>query len=390
MITFLDSISINPYFRLEYSSEEAELKHFEHAVYEFIDYLIENYAPSKIEKFLFSITTVHELSTLNQNEFNEFKATYTKILTYIKKKNKNIKIGSPTYTKREILNTNIYKDLFEQLRKYDYEFDFYPISFLDNKEKYIQKNKNELKEFIQYLKDNNLFIERKMYFENINFTNERNLLNDTLYSSNYLSKNLIDNIKSLGAYCKNCFIEHNKKAILSKDPFSGAPGLITYNNIKKASYNAYVLFSKLGNKLLKKSNNYIVTLKDGNIIILINNYNHYADLYADDQYYDISDNDRYVPFPKSTNINFKFSIDNLPKKIAKIKTSYISKTSGSAYDKSLNIGNISDLTHEEVNSLKRLSEIDFKVSKKEIHDDSLNLNITISPLETILIGITFN
>ena len=113
-------------------------------------------------------------------------------------------------------------------------------------------------------------------------------------------------------------------------------------------------------------------------------------MYADDQYYDISENDRYVPFPKSTNINFKFSFDNLPKKTAKIKTSYISKTSGSAYDKSINIGNINDLTHEEVNSLKRLSEIDFKVTKKEIHDQSLDLNITIAPLETILIEITFN
>ena len=390
MISFLDSINVNPYFRLEYDFEEMNLSHFEHAVYEFIDYIVENYAPSKIEKFMFSITSTTELSKLKNQEFHDFKSTYTRILSYLRKKNKKFKIGSPTYTKKEILSTNIYKDLFEHLRKHDFEFDFYPISFLDNNEKYIQKNKNELKEFIQYLKDNNLFIERKMYFENINFTNERNLLNDTLYSSNYLSKNLIDNIKSLGAYCKNCFIEHNKKAILSKDPFSGAPGLLTYNNIKKASYNAYVLFSKLGDKLLKKSNNYIVTLKDGNIVILINNYNHYADLYADDQYYDISENDRYVPFPKSTNINFKFSFDNLPKKTAKIKTSYISKTSGSAYDKSINIGNINDLTHEEVNSLKRLSEIDFKVTKKEIHDQSLDLNITIAPLETILIEITFN
>ena len=76
-----------------------------------------------------------------------------------------------------------------------------------------------------------------------------------------------------------------ESVVLSKNPFSGAPGLLTYNNIKKASYNAYVLFSKLGDKLLKKSNNYSVTLKDNNIVILINNYNHYADLYADSQYF---------------------------------------------------------------------------------------------------------
>ena len=125
-------------------------------------------------------------------------------------------------------------------------------------------------------------------------------------------------------------------------------------------------------------------------VILINNYNHYADLYADSQYYEISETERYIPFPKSTNINFKFSFDNLPNKSAKIKTSYISATSGSAYDKSLKIGDINSLNQNEVNSLKNLSEIDFKVTKKEIYEDSLNLNITIAPLETILIEINFD
>lgn len=389
IINFLDSIHINPYFRLEFSPSEMNIEHFEKAVYELVDYISSNTSINKIEKYMISITPDTKISSLTHKDFLAFRSTYVRIINYIRKKNKYIKVGAPTFTRSEIKDTNIFKEFLVSSKKNDYDYDFYPISFLDYDEKYIQKNKNELKEFIQYLKDNNMFIERKMYFENINFTNERNLLNDTLYSSNYLSKNLIDNIKSIGSYCKNCFIEHNKKQILSKDPFSGAPGLLTYNNIKKASYNAYVMFSKLGDKLLKKSNNYIVTLKDGNIVILINNYNHYADLYADSQYYEISNNERYLPFPKSTNINFRFSFDNLPKKSAKIKTSYISKTSGSAYDKSLNIGNMSYLNHEEIDALRKLSEIDFKVTKKDIYEDTLKLDITIAPLETILIEITF-
>lgn len=390
IITFLDSININPYFKFEYSFEDMNIEHFEKAVKDFIDYIVNNYSPAKVSNFLISINCTTEISKLTNREFTNFRYVYFNLLAYLRKQNKKIKIGAPTFTRSEILNTNIFKNFISEVKKSDFEYDFYPISYLDNDTRYIQKNKNELKEFIQYLKDNNLFFEKKMYFENINFTNERNLLNDTLYSSNYLSKNLIDNIKSLGAFCKNCFIDNSKQVLLSKNPFSGAPGLLTYNNIKKASYNAYILFSKLGDKLLKKSNNYIVTLKDDNIVILINNYNHYADLYADSQYYDISETERYIPFPKSTNINFKFHLENLPKKSAKIKTSYISKTSGSAYDKSLIIGDINLLNHEEVDSLKKLSEIDFKVTKKEIVDEFLDLDINIAPLETMLIEITFD
>ena len=388
ILTFLDTVSINPYFKFEYDFEIMKIEEFENSIKELVDYIVLQYSHKNLSKFMVSISCSKELSLLSNKDLTIFKSMYYKVIDYIKNKKINIKIGSPNFTKNEILTTNCFKIFIDELKKYDIDCDFYPISYLDNRGKYIQKNKDELKEFIQYLKDNNLFFERKLYFENINFTNERNLLNDTLYSSNYLSKNLIDNIKSLGAYCKNCFFENSRQTVLSKNPFSGSPGLLTYNNIKKASYNAYVLFSKLGNKLLKKSNNYIVTIKNGNIVILINNYNHYADLYADDQYYDISDQDRYVPFPKSTNINFKFSFNNLPKKSAKIKISYISSSSGSAYDKSLKIGNINLLNHEEVDSLRKLSTIDFKIANKEIINNSLNLDITIAPLETILIEIT--
>lgn len=388
-LNFLDSIHINPYFKLEYDCKTMKIDEFEKAIKDFVDYICLSLPSKKLSNVLISLSTDKEITLLNKQELTGFKTLYFELSKYIKNKKKGIKIGAPTFTKTEILETRCLKSFIEDCNKFGLECDFYPISYLDYRKKYIQKNKNELKEFVQFLKDNGMFFERKLYFENINFTNEKNLLNDTLYSSNYLSKNLIDNIKSLGAYCKNCFSESSKQAILSKNPFSGAPGLLTYNNIKKASYNAYVLFSKLGNKLLKKSNNYIVTLKDENIVILINNYNHYADLYADSQYYDISDQNRYIPFPKSTNINFKFSFENLPKKSAKIKTSYISSASGSAYDKAIKIGDINLLNHKEIDSLKKLSTIDFKVNEKQINEGTLNLDITIAPFETILIEIAF-
>ena len=222
------------------------------------------------------------------------------------------------------------------------------------------------------------------------FTNQNNLLNDTLYASNYLCKNLIDNIKSIGSYSKNIFIDKEDIIYNSKNPFKGYPGLVTYNNIKKASYNAYVFFSKLGNKLVKKSNNYIVTVKENDVAILINNYNHYADLYAKNEYYEISENNRYICFPKSTNIHFKFEINNLKSENVIIKKSFISKNSGSAYDKSLAIGDINLLTKEELNSLNKLSDINFELEKRSIKNNTLSLDITIAPLETILIEIFMN
>lgn len=386
IIDFLSSLNIYPYFKFEYQ-KNMSLSKFEDALKQFITHLKNKYSSKILSNFLVSITFDTPKSFDELANSNDYTNSYTRIYKMIKSEVKSIKFGAPTFYKKDIENTDVFKNFIAYIKLNNIELDFFPINYLNKDEYYLQKNKDELKEFINYLKENNLFFEKKVFFENINFTNKNNLLNDTLYASNYLCKNLIDNIKSIGAYSKNIFIDKEDIIYTSKNPFKGYPGLVTYNNIKKASYNAYIFFSKLGDKLLKKSNNYIVTTKGNDVAILINNYNHYADLYANNEYYEISENNRYVCFPKSTNINFRFEINNLESKNVIIKKSYISKTSGSAYDKALSIGDIDLLTKEELNSLNRLSDINFELERKTLDNNTLNLDITIAPLETILIEI---
>ena len=355
ILDFLFSLNLYPYFKFEYT-KNISLSNFEDCIKSLTKHLKYKYSNKELNNYLLSISS-EDKSLFN----NEFLASYINIYKAIKEETKSIKIGAPTFYKNEILNCSNFLNYIDFIKNKKLEIDFLPINYLDKDGYYLQKNKDELKEFISYLKENNLFFERKMYFENVNFTNKYNLLNDTLYASNYLCKNLIDNIKSIGAFSKNIFIDKENVIFNSRNPFKGYPGLLTYNNIKKASYNAYVFLSKLGDKLLKKSNNYIVTTKDNKIIILINNYNHYADLYANNEYYEISENNRYICFPKSTNIHFKFEINNLPNNNLIIKKSYISKESGSSYDKSLELGDINLLNKDELDSLKNLSAINFKI-----------------------------
>ena len=389
IIEFLSSINIYPYFKFEYQ-KQMNLAGFEGAINQFVLHLKKKYSPKILSNFYLSITYVDFKDNIILSNSNNYTKSYLDIYKNIKNEIKSIKLGAPTFYKNDIETTSVFFDFVNFIKINNIELDFFPINYLSKDEYYLQKNKDELKEFINYLKENNLFFEKKMYFENINFTNQNNLLNDTLYASNYLCKNLIDNIKSIGSYSKNIFIDKEDIIYNSKNPFKGYPGLVTYNNIKKASYNAYVFFSKLGNKLVKKSNNYIVTVKENDVAILINNYNHYADLYANNEYYEITENNRYICFPKSTNIHFKFDINNLESKNVIIKKSFISKNSGSAYDKSLAIGDINLLTKEELNSLNKLSDINFELERRSIKEKSLHLDITIAPLETILIEIFMN
>lgn len=56
----------------------------------------------------------------------------------------------------------------------------------------------------------------------------------------------------------------------------------------------------------------------------------------------------------------------------------------------LAIGDINLLTKEELNSLNKLSDINFELEKRSIKNNALSLDITIAPLETILIEIFMN
>ena len=52
------------------------------------------------------------------------------------------------------------------------------------------------------------------------------------------------------------------------------------------------------------------------------------------------------------------------------------------------LGDVNLLSKNELDSLKKLSDVNFKIERKEIENNTLNLDIKIAPLETILIEIT--
>lgn len=388
LLEILKELKLKPYFKFQYNSKKFDYEEYMTFLSLIADFISDNYEKEELLSWLFNLS-LKDIDTCTKTEFMDFLHFYEKIHNLARSKYKTIKIGSPTFAKSLVETTSYYEDFVEYAKNRNLDISFYSIEYKneDVLEHKLSKNKEELKDFINSLKDKHLFFENKMYFENINFTSNKSLLNDTLYSSSYLCKNLIDNIKSIHSYGKLGFSDLMNGAYSHEELFNGNNGFFTYNMIKKPSYNVFCLFSKLGNKLLKKSQNYIVTLKDNKIIILINNYSHYSSLYAENEYYEISNQARYHCFPKSTNINFKILIKDLNYSSCKIKTTSLSLNSGSSFDKWLEIGAPHKLNNEEVETLKKLSEMNFFIEHKKILESKILVDCSVSPLETKLIEI---
>ena len=97
-----------------------------------------------------------------------------------------------------------------------------------------------------------------------------NYLYDTTFMLPYIIHNGIkdkDSIQSIQG-----FDIINKQASLTNEVFFGYPGLVNDKGIRKPSYYAYYLMSKLGDELVYKDNGCIVTKGDGSYQILLYSY----------------------------------------------------------------------------------------------------------------------
>lgn len=265
-------------------------------------------------------------------------------------------------------------------------FDYYLMNYISITDiPSVIKDKNNFMNFMSKIK----LEPEKIIVKNINFTGEtKNLLNDTLYKSSFICKNIISSIEKVHAFLINPMFDTSIEESYQLNPFDGKAGFFTYNFLRKASYYANLFCAKLENTLIKSGKSFIVTLNQNKIVILLNNYTHYSDLYADQKYYEIKNENRYSCFAKSTKIHYTIQIENLEFSSVKIKTSYLTKKSGSSYDRYIETCKDILLDIDEFKIFKEMCNIQFHIEKKPIYNNRLLLETSLEPLETQLIELT--
>jgi AraC-like DNA-binding protein/beta-xylosidase len=185
-----------------------------------------------------------------------------------------------------------------------------------------------------------------------------NKIYDTAYMLPYIIHNTLFNKNSLSFL--RAFDVLEKEISLTNEVFIGAPGLVNDMGIRKPSYYAYYLLSKLGNEIVAMENGYIVTKKDNEYCILLYSYN---DELNDMQNFE----DIFTKRGKRKIYKRKISlnIENI-KKSSRIITYEISERVGSSYNYWLSMGSPDRLNKEEKEILHKASfpKIEFKYSKK--------------------------
>ena len=207
----------------------------------------------------------------------------------------------------------------------------------------------------QYIKD---------YYElevcEIDFTSKSDLnsIYDTAYMLPYIIHNTIFKGNSL-SFLK-AFDVLEKEINITNEVFIGAPGIVNDMGIRKPSYYAYYLLSKLGNDIIALDDGYIVTKSDNYYAILL--YSHNDDVNTLVSYEDIY---QKSGMRKSFERKYSLNIVNI-KNSTRIITYEVNESIGSSYNYWLAMGSPDRLSKEEKEILHKASypKIEFKYSKK--------------------------
>lgn len=178
---------------------------------------------------------------------------------------------------------------------------------------------------------------------------------DTAYMSAFIVYTAINNIgkiTSLGYWVCSDIFEEN---YVFNSPFHGGFGLINYDGIRKASFYAFWLLSKLGTEVVDCNENYLVTTNSNKSeyqIIMCN-------LAEFDAFYSNGDRSKskkepYRVFEECKQREFNINFNNIQGKY--VMDSYeINRNSGSAYDVWVAQGRKDNLKPDEVQYIKEKS-----------------------------------
>ncbi|GAA0746750.1 helix-turn-helix domain-containing protein [Clostridium oceanicum] len=192
--------------------------------------------------------------------------------------------------------------------------------------------------------------ENKINYNIIKHSKKNNKVNkvyDTLYMLPYIIDNYLNKKDDLEFL--TLFDEFSYNNYIDNELFCGGYGLINRQEMKKSSYYAYCFLSKLGNNILCKGDNYIITENKDEIQILLYSYDRRLGKIVNSK--DLRNSDIYN---KNTQKNFSINLSALESDYKVVMYKMDEKT-GDLYSNWLKIGNPKRILKEDKNILLKSS-----------------------------------
>lgn len=424
VIDFLLSINLKPLIELSFMPKDLardlsntmfenpsiisppkDMDKWNYLIRNLIIHFIDRYGYEEVKSWLFCLWNEPDSppSMFGFENDNDFFELYKNTYQTVKECMPDITFGGPSIMSETFVNGIWIKKFGDYCTKNNcnpdfFNFHFYPLeidlntvnSNLHQKPRLIlNKNENIFRDTIQKIHSiiHNINLKNIPLFltEWNSSVSHKDLLNDTTFKASYLAKNILENydvIDSFGYWSLSDFIE---EARLPKDLFHGGLGLFTYNKIKKPQYHVLTMINKLGDSLISNGDGYFITKKNNSYQVILYNYQHFSNLYASGELFDMTFTNRYTPFVNPKVKKLLLTLSNLEFDNYVLKETIVNRTYGSCFDKWIEMGGYSLETSEEVEILNNLSSPMIKKQLVQAKEGIYNLSVELEPHEVRLI-----
>jgi xylan 1,4-beta-xylosidase len=199
----------------------------------------------------------------------------------------------------------------------------------------------------------------------------RNYLNDSIFKASFIVKNVVENMDDVSVAGYWALPDLTADYADINRILFGGNGLVSINGLLKPSYYAYFFLSLLGEKLVKKGNGYIITTNGGDDYqILLYHYCHPADYYCLRGDTDIDKNNVNNIFGDAMRRNFSVRLYGVSPGEYRIKKLAVNSRHGSILDQWNKMSGVYDLSPEEINHLKNISQPEMSIFYNETSNES--------------------
>ncbi|HHD7473825.1 TPA: helix-turn-helix domain-containing protein [Klebsiella oxytoca] len=368
---------------------------------EFLKHLIKRYGTSVISKWVFELPVYFNSPKYLDGNDKDFQLKWGKIVTLIKTILPECKIAGPglivfSDKKRteieikKIITSHTPPDIFTMIA-----FPYMAINDGDNTHLKRISNSDFFKTEIEIASNilvENGFNNKIWITEWNNSISNRNHIQDSCYRGTFILKNILDTADLIDSYGYWYTSDLINVYFDSKNILNGSAGLLTKNGICKPAFYALNFFSRLGEYILIKTDECIITSNNRNSYRVIC-FNH-LDLTPS---YFINDESKISPrqvekyFEDGENMELQIEISNMEDgNIYSVHQEIINTQNGSILDKWIELDCEPELSLKEITYLRRTCVPKFVKEKIMVTDGVLSLDVKLEPHEMRFIHITLN
>lgn len=217
---------------------------------------------------------------------------------------------------------------------------------------------------------------------------QRDPVSDTCYHSSYIIRNILENADRVGAMAQAVTSDYSEETRPEEGLFFGAAGIFTYNGLRKNVFYCYRLLSGLGTEKIASGDGWAV-FRNGRTLQFILWYGcHYHRAYGY-QINMISQVDRYAVFRESDPYVFRLEITGIPRGNGVLRDWKIGRTSGSVFDKWVEMGHPDSLSPDMLEYLDKCTMPTMHVREFKC-ERVLKIDYTLNPHDVMRVDLNID